>query len=605
MDKLAEDDNDPFAAFAFQEEENDEDAKPPAAEQNVAKKHAKKRKVDSNHASPAASFIPVAKSKMQKLPAARRETSRASGATGQATSTSSSTAKTKPASKANTVSTSATTTSHARPTSSAASSSSYSGTTSTRKLTGRGRPDVTVNTPAQQPLHQQPFVNTKQRQNGFRERWRSVCAEHFRDSQPCDCFPELPLRLLFLGLNPSEGSWESGVSYGHPSNLFWKIVVEAKLVPLTLEEKQEVDADFCTTLARIQNRLPSNENFRIGWSDLGCREAGSDAIEFSALLLQDTWYPDFCRRGKAHVNRVRSAENMSRFFSFMRPANNRGAVTSSSSTGGEQEQPERGQEHQQQGRNGLNSSKISGKPSSSSSNTRAVAPSNKTPVEEVATAAAAPHGKRKAGVNLQKEASSAEQDSSPNKVVLAARRDREGESNIKPSRNYDKDVSTPPIAPPAGNRPANKTRSKQLFVDIQDVLPNVSSKVKNSDPVLEKTTFERYCGPEIVAFTGRVSDAPNRSTSSGSCGGGKGAGMFHLFVVVIFRIELSVLAQVDTTRATPQTCVINGDEGKKTRRVTYQYPLQVVSAFPFATAFLQFQTQIDAFVPDTRSSFWI
>eukprot|EP00392_Amoebophrya_sp_AT5.2_P009934 g9965.t1 len=160
----------------------------------------------------------------------------------------------------------------------------------------------------------QPFVNTKAAKNGFRERWRSISQSHFQQSKPCDCFPELPLRLLFLGLNPSEGSWESGVSYGHPSNLFWKIVVEAGLVRLSEEEKQEVDENFAAALAKVQNRIPSDEKYRIGWSDLGCSSPGSEATEFSATLLADVWYPDFCRRGKAHVFRVRNAENADKFF---------------------------------------------------------------------------------------------------------------------------------------------------------------------------------------------------------------------------------------------------------------------------------------------------
>ena len=50
----------------------------------------------------------------------------------------------------------------------------------------------------------EPFVNTLAASRGFRERWSSVCEAHFLRSQPCNgCLcPELPLMLLFVGLNP-------------------------------------------------------------------------------------------------------------------------------------------------------------------------------------------------------------------------------------------------------------------------------------------------------------------------------------------------------------------------------------------------------------------
>lgn len=102
-----------------------------------------------------------------------------------------------------------------------------------------------------------PFVNKKAKSNGFRERYHRICDNHFNGSQECTCFPELPLELLFIGLNPSEESWETGVSYGHPSNLFWKIIIESGLITLTDEEAEGVDSDFGKGVAKIQNRYIS------------------------------------------------------------------------------------------------------------------------------------------------------------------------------------------------------------------------------------------------------------------------------------------------------------------------------------------------------------
>lgn len=43
---------------------------------------------------------------------------------------------------------------------------------------------------------------------GWRERWAGVCDDCFQGGIQCSHYPELPLRLLIIGHNPSEKTWE-------------------------------------------------------------------------------------------------------------------------------------------------------------------------------------------------------------------------------------------------------------------------------------------------------------------------------------------------------------------------------------------------------------
>lgn len=45
---------------------------------------------------------------------------------------------------------------------------------------------------------------------------------------------EHPLRVLFVGHNPSDRSWDVCAPYAHGSNKFWKLLAESALVPETL-----------------------------------------------------------------------------------------------------------------------------------------------------------------------------------------------------------------------------------------------------------------------------------------------------------------------------------------------------------------------------------
>lgn len=42
---------------------------------------------------------------------------------------------------------------------------------------------------------------------------------------------EKPLRIIFIGHNPSNKSWEEGHYYANPSNRFWFLLKEIKMIP--------------------------------------------------------------------------------------------------------------------------------------------------------------------------------------------------------------------------------------------------------------------------------------------------------------------------------------------------------------------------------------
>lgn len=46
--------------------------------------------------------------------------------------------------------------------------------------------------------------------------------------------PQHPLRLIFIGHNPSDRSWDQCAPYAHGSNLFWKLLAESNLAPQSL-----------------------------------------------------------------------------------------------------------------------------------------------------------------------------------------------------------------------------------------------------------------------------------------------------------------------------------------------------------------------------------
>jgi TDG/mug DNA glycosylase family protein len=74
-------------------------------------------------------------------------------------------------------------------------------------------------------------------------------------------YGEMPLRLLFVGHNPSQHSWDSGHYYSQPSNRFWKLLIESGIVAGDIET---INDDLLV------------QQFRIGFTDV-IRVPNSDA----------------------------------------------------------------------------------------------------------------------------------------------------------------------------------------------------------------------------------------------------------------------------------------------------------------------------------------
>ncbi len=58
----------------------------------------------------------------------------------------------------------------------------------------------------------------------YRERLQSVCGACVAGEVPCPHRPELPLRLILLGHNPSERSFRDGYGYANPSNAMMRLL---------------------------------------------------------------------------------------------------------------------------------------------------------------------------------------------------------------------------------------------------------------------------------------------------------------------------------------------------------------------------------------------
>ena len=138
-----------------------------------------------------------------------------------------------------------------------------------------------------------PFVSGVP--GGWRERWCGVCDDCFQKGQQCREYPELPLRMLIVGHNPSVKTWEVGVAYGNPSNRFWGLLRSSGILPAQWRPHEELQV--------INNRMPYE--LGIGISDLGCLP-GSDAAHFGGDIMR-IWRDDFYSRVNAHVGRVQAS----------------------------------------------------------------------------------------------------------------------------------------------------------------------------------------------------------------------------------------------------------------------------------------------------------
>ena len=134
-------------------------------------------------------------------------------------------------------------------------------------------------------VREEPFIAPAPAK--WRERYARVCDECEAGRVPCRHHPERPLRLLVIGHNPSNHSWESGFSYSNPSNNFWKLLVTGSLVP------EDWTAADCP-------RLPGE--LGIGFTDAGT-EPGNDANKYPRAVMR-AWRDDLYARLRGHLCRA-------------------------------------------------------------------------------------------------------------------------------------------------------------------------------------------------------------------------------------------------------------------------------------------------------------
>jgi hypothetical protein len=135
-------------------------------------------------------------------------------------------------------------------------------------------------------------------QGRWRERYASVCTACFEARVPCGHYPELPLRCLIVGHNPSTHAFTSGYAYSNPTNRLLALVngtfaggpPYAGLLPAW--------ADF-----PFQDWAPLHRG--VGFSDLGV-EPGNDAAAYDhATLLR--WRDELFASVAGHMRRVGAA----------------------------------------------------------------------------------------------------------------------------------------------------------------------------------------------------------------------------------------------------------------------------------------------------------
>lgn len=125
----------------------------------------------------------------------------------------------------------------------------------------------------------------------------SVCNAHliglplpagcFHNRELCSHYKELPLRLIILGMNPSDHAWKSGFSYSNPSNWFFHLL------------------SFITGRKHGTDEINDIPGFHgIGFTDLGMVK-GSDAREFTRKTIAN-FRDDLYERLEAHVSRVQA-----------------------------------------------------------------------------------------------------------------------------------------------------------------------------------------------------------------------------------------------------------------------------------------------------------
>ncbi|OAO16932.1 hypothetical protein AV274_1376 [Blastocystis sp. ATCC 50177/Nand II] len=155
-------------------------------------------------------------------------------------------------------------------------------------------PSKTVNSEVKEEVTAiSPFVAPYP--NRYRDKFSTPCNDCFTQCRVCPHNGEGRLKLLIVGLNPSEHAWKSGNMYSNPTNRMWKILTG------TLLPSPESKGIIKSTLSiNDQNSLP--KEYGIGFCDVGI-VPGNQSDSFSKEELQK-WRIDFIRRLRNHLKRV-------------------------------------------------------------------------------------------------------------------------------------------------------------------------------------------------------------------------------------------------------------------------------------------------------------
>jgi hypothetical protein len=137
----------------------------------------------------------------------------------------------------------------------------------------------------------------------WRERYAAVCQPCFEARLVCGHYPELPLRTLELGHNPSEHAFESGFFYSNPTNRMWALLTGAAFGKAATDGAAgplyEGVVPHGWPLA-AQNATPLHVG--LGYTDLGV-EPGNDAAAYPVRVLH-AWRDDLFEALRGHLRRV-------------------------------------------------------------------------------------------------------------------------------------------------------------------------------------------------------------------------------------------------------------------------------------------------------------
>jgi hypothetical protein len=184
------------------------------------------------------------------------------------------------------------------------------------KAEDEGSADMAASAVAWSRSGVRPYVTPPGRGGRWRDRFAAVCDSCQDLARDCTAYPELPLRLLLCGHNPSEHAFASGFNYSNPTNRMWPLLTGtfAAAKPRRAEDQGSVGAAvsapalgpwwgaapnaWSLSIAR-QNQLPLVRG--VGLSDLGTAP-GNDAAAYS-LAQMHRWRDDFYRALRGHVRR--------------------------------------------------------------------------------------------------------------------------------------------------------------------------------------------------------------------------------------------------------------------------------------------------------------